>query len=46
MPMPMAVVVMLMAGQSTGVRSNPGAHSAECNVDPVPTKQSLPGRLN
>lgn len=43
--MPMAAAVMLMAGQHRG-ENNPGAHSAECNVDPVPTKQSLPGRLN
>lgn len=36
-------IAMVMAGQHRGEKL-PGAHNAECNVDPVPTKQFLPGR--
>lgn len=37
-------MAMVMLG-SAGVRNIPGAHSAGWNVDPVPTKRLLPGRL-
>lgn len=37
-------MAMVMAGQRRGEK-HPGAHSAGWNVDPVPTKRLLPGRL-
>lgn len=36
-------MAMVMTRQHRGEKL-PGAHNAECNVDPVPTKQLLPGR--